>query len=192
MVVSLTKGGNVNLSKEVPGLSKIAVGLGWPKRGTEGAPFDLDASLFIVGADGKVLSDGHFVFYNNAVSPDGAIKHSGDNKTGDGDGDDETLAVDLTAVEAGAQRLIFAVTIHEATERGQNFGQVGTASIRVVNSADDKEIARYDLSEDFSTETAMIFGEVYRNNGEWKFKAVGAGYSGGLKALGEAHGVNIG
>ncbi|RCK50685.1 chemical-damaging agent resistance protein C [Thalassospira profundimaris] len=192
MAVSLQKGGNVSLTKEAPGLSKVIVGLGWDPRATDGTDFDLDASVFICGEDGKVLSDGHFVFYNNTKSPDGSVEHTGDNRTGAGEGDDEQVKVDLGKVPAEVKKLVFAVTIHEAAARKQNFGQVGNAFMRVINQDGDKELARYDLSEDYSVETAMIFGEVYRHNDEWKFKAIGAGFEGGLGPLASSHGVNLG
>ena len=192
MAVSLSKGGNVSLSKEAPGLSEIVVGLGWDPRVTDGTEFDLDASIFITGENGKVLSDASFVFYNNKKSADGSIEHLGDNRSGQGDGDDEQVNVKLTGLAADVKKLVFAVTIHDAEARKQSFGQVSNAYIRVVNKADGKEIARYDLSEDASTETAMIFGELYRHNDEFKFKAIGQGFAGGLKPLAEAHGVSIG
>ncbi|WP_312934978.1 TerD family protein [Pseudomonas sp.] len=192
MAVSLSKGGNVSLSKEAPGLSEITVGLGWDARVTDGAEFDLDASVFVVGESGKVLNDTGFIFYNNKTSADGSIEHLGDNRSGQGDGDDEQVNVKLTGLAQEVKKLVFAVTIHDAETRKQSFGQVGNAYIRVVNKADGKELARYDLSEDASTETAMIFGELYRHNDEFKFKAIGQGFAGGLKPLAEAHGVSIG
>ncbi|MDO6680743.1 MULTISPECIES: TerD family protein [unclassified Oceanobacter] len=192
MAISLSKGGNVSLSKEAPGLTEVVVGLGWDPRVTDGTEFDLDASVFITGENGKVLGDTSFIFYNNKVSTDGSVEHMGDNRSGEGDGDDEKVTVKLTSLAADVKKLVFAVTIHEAESRKQNFGQVSNAYIRVVNKADGKEIARYDLSEDASTETAMIFGELYRHGSEFKFKAIGQGFAGGLKPLAEAHGVNIG
>ncbi|MBC3413074.1 MULTISPECIES: TerD family protein [Pseudomonas] len=192
MAVSLSKGGNVSLSKEAPGLTEIVVGLGWDARVTDGTEFDLDASVFVVGENGKVLNDAGFIFYNNKKSADGAIEHLGDNRSGQGDGDDEQVNVKLTSLPQDVKKLVFAVTIHDAEARKQSFGQVSNAYIRVVNKADGKELARYDLSEDASTETAMIFGELYRNNEEFKFKAIGQGFAGGLKPLAEAHGVSIG
>ncbi|WP_431823871.1 TerD family protein [Burkholderia sp. F1] len=192
MAVSLSKGGNVSLSKEAPGLSEVLVGLGWDPRVTDGTEFDLDASVFITGESGKVLSDAGFIFYNNKKSADGSVEHLGDNRSGQGEGDDEQVVVKLTGLAADVKKLVFAVTIHDAESRKQSFGQVSNAYIRVVNKADGKEIARYDLSEDASTETAMIFGELYRHNDEFKFKAIGQGFAGGLKPLAEAHGVNIG
>ncbi|HFH4315016.1 TerD family protein [Pseudomonas aeruginosa] len=192
MAVSLSKGGNVSLSKEAPGLSEVVVGLGWDPRVTDGTEFDLDASIFITGESGKVLNDASFIFYNNKKSADGSVEHLGDNRSGQGDGDDEQVNVKLTGLGADVKKLVFAVTIHDAEARKQSFGQVGNAYIRVLNKADGKEIARYDLSEDASTETAMIFGELYRHNDEFKFKAIGQGFAGGLKPLAEAHGVSIG
>lgn len=192
MAVSLSKGGNVSLSKEAPGLTEVIVGLGWDPRVTDGQEFDLDASIFIVGENGKVLDDNSFIFYNNKKSADGSVEHLGDNRSGAGEGDDEQAVVKLTSLAPAVQKLVFAVTIHDAETRKQSFGQVSNAYIRVVNKADGKELARYDLSEDASTETAMIFGELYRNGTEFKFKAIGQGFAGGLKPLAEAHGVSIG
>ncbi|MHA6162024.1 TerD family protein [Pseudomonas sichuanensis] len=192
MAVSLSKGGNVSLSKEAPGLSEVIVGLGWDPRVTDGTEFDLDASVFVTGETGKVLSDAGFIFYNNKKSADGSIEHLGDNRSGQGEGDDEQVFVKLNGLASEVKKLVFAVTIHDAEGRKQSFGQVSNAYIRVLNKADGKEIARYDLSEDASTETAMIFGELYRHNDEFKFKAIGQGFAGGLKPLAEAHGVNIG
>ncbi|MCS8119432.1 TerD family protein [Pseudomonas aeruginosa] len=192
MAVSLQKGGNVSQSKEAPGLTEVIVGLGWDPRVTDGTEFDLDASVFVTGENGKVLNDASFIFYNNKTSADGSIEHLGDNRSGQGDGDDEQVNVKLNGLGADVKKLVFAVTIHDAEARKQSFGQVGNAYIRVLNKADGKEIARFDLSEDASTETAMIFGELYRHNDEFKFKAIGQGFAGGLKPLAEAHGVSIG
>jgi tellurium resistance protein TerD len=191
MAVSLSKGGNVSLSKEAPNLSAILIGLGWDARSTDGAEFDLDASLFMLGENGKVRADGDFIFYNNLKSADGSVVHTGDNRTGVGEGDDEAIKVNLKQVPANVSRLSVCVTIHEAESRKQNFGMVANAFIRIVNEADKKEIARYDLSEDASTETAMIFGEVYRNGTEWKFRAIGQGYKGGLAPLARNFGVSV-
>ena len=191
MGVSLSKGGNVSLTKEAPNLTAVLVGLGWDARTTTGAGFDLDASALMTGPDGKVVSDRHFVFFNNLTSPDGSVEHTGDNLTGDGEGDDESILVDLSQVPAGVDKIVFPVSIHEADSRGQTFGQVSNAFIRVVNQADQAELARYDLSEDASTETAMIFGELYRYNGEWKFRAVGQGYASGLRGIALDFGVNV-
>ncbi|MEU8134204.1 TerD family protein [Streptodolium elevatio] len=191
MGVTLAKGGNVSLSKAAPGLSSVAVGLGWDVRATSGADFDLDASALLLGESGRVLSDAHFVFYNNLTSPDGSVQHTGDNLTGEGDGDDEVVNVELNGVPADVTRIVFPVSIHDADVRGQSFGQVRNAYIRVVNRGDDAELARYDLTEDASTETAMVFGELYRHGGEWKFRAVGQGYASGLGGIARDFGVNV-
>ena len=192
MSVSLNKGGNVSLTKEAPGLTAVLVGLGWDARTTSGADFDLDASALMVGTSGKILSDAHFVFFNNLTSPDGSVEHLGDNLTGEGEGDDEEIKVNLAAVPAEVDRVVITVSIYDAETRQQSFGQVRNAYIRVVNQADNAEITRYDLSEDASTETAMIFGELYRNNADWKFRAVGQGYSTGLRGIALDFGVNVG
>ncbi len=192
MGVTLNKGGNMSLTKAAPGLTKIVVGLGWDVRATSGNDFDLDASLFMVAETGKVRSDADFIFYNNLRSADGSVEHTGDNRTGEGDGDDEAIKVDLSKVPADISRLVVGVTIHEAQARSQNFGMVATAFIRVVNGDDNTEIGRYDLSEDSSSETAMMFGEVYRNGEEWKFRAVGQGFNGGLGPMAASFGVNLG
>ena len=191
MSVSLTKGGNVSLTKEAPGLTNVVVGLGWDIRTTTGSDFDLDASAIVVGADGRVLSDKHFVFFNNLTSPDGAVQHTGDNLTGEGAGDDEQIRVNLAALPAEADKIVFPVSIYAADTSGQSFGQVRNAFIRVANQAGDAEIARYDLSEDASTETAMIFGELYRNGADWKFRAVGQGYSAGLAGIARDYGLSV-
>lgn len=191
MGVSLSKGGNVSLSKEAPGLTAVNVGLGWDTNSFSGAEFDLDATAIVVGQDGKVLSDGHFVFFNNLTSADGSVVHTGDNLTGEGDGDDEVIQIALTSVPAEATKIVFAVSIYDADNRKQNFGAVRNAFIRVVNQAGGAEIARYDLTEDASIETAMVFGEVYRNGDEWKFKAVGQGYASGLRGIASDFGVNV-
>jgi tellurium resistance protein TerD len=193
MPVSLSKGGNVSLTKEAPGLKNLLVGLGWKPRTTDGAAFDLDVSVFIVDENGKVRGDTDFVFYNNKLGDNGAVEHTGDNRTGEGDGDDEAVKIDLSKVSADVKRLIFAVTIHDAASKGQNFGQVGDAYIRTVNTEGNAEIARFDLSEDASVSTAMIFGEVYRGSdaADWKLKAVGQGYEGGLAKLAADFGVNL-
>ncbi|MFB7127888.1 MULTISPECIES: TerD family protein [Streptomycetaceae] len=191
MPVSLSKGGNVSLTKEAPGLSAVTVGLGWDVRTTTGAEFDLDASAIVLNADGKVLSNGHFVFFNNTSTPDNTVVHTGDNRTGEGAGDDESININLAGLPVEAAKITFPVTIYDGTARGQNFGQVRNAYIRVVNAAGGAEIARYDLSEDAATETAMIFGELYRNNGEWKFRAVGQGYASGLAGIAQDFGVQL-
>ena len=190
MSISIAKGGNVSLSKEAPGLTKILIGLGWDARATDGADFDHDASAFLLADSGKVRSDADFIFYNQLKSSDGSVEHTGDNLTGEGEGDDEAIKVDLSRVAAEVQKVAVAVTIHDADNRRQNFGMVQNAFIRVVNDSDNKEIARYDLSEDYSTETALIFGEVYRHGAEWKFRAVGQGFQGGLAPLARNYGVN--
>jgi tellurium resistance protein TerD len=192
MSVSLSKGGNVSLTKEAPGLTAILAGLGWDARTTSGADFDLDASALMVGTSGKILSDQHFIFFNNLTSPDGSVEHTGDNLTGEGEGDDEVIKVNLAAVPAEVDKIVFAVSIYDAETRTQSFGQVRNAYIRIVNQNGSAEIARYDLSEDASTETAMVFGEVYRNAAEWKFRAVGQGYSTGLGGIARDFGVNVG
>jgi tellurium resistance protein TerD len=189
--ISLAKGGNVSLSKEAPGLSAVVIGLGWDVRTTTGADYDLDASALLLNASGKVASDAHFVFYNNLRSPDGSVEHTGDNLTGEGEGDDESINVNLAAVPADIDKIVFPVSIHEADQRGQSFGQVRNAFIRVVNQTGGQEIARYDLSEDASTETAMLFGELYRHGAEWKFRAVGQGYASGLRGIAADYGVNV-
>ena len=190
MAISLQKGGNVNLSKEAPGLTRVMIGLGWDPRATDGAAFDLDGSAFLQKTDGKVRADADFVFYNNLKSTDGSVTHQGDNTSGQGEGDDEKVLVDLTKVPAEVDKISFCVTIHEAETRKQNFGMVGKAYIRCLNADGDKELARYDLSEDGSTETAMIFGELYRAGAEWKFKAIGQGFKGGLGPLARSFGVD--
>lgn len=191
MAISLQKGGNVSLSKEAPSMSKMIIGLGWDVRATDGAAFDLDGSAFLLNESGKVRSDADFIFYNQSKSADGSVEHTGDNRTGDGDGDDEQIVIELGKVPADVQKIAVAVTIHEAEARGQNFGMVSSAFIRCVNADGNSEIARFDLSEDASVETAMIFGEVYRHNGEWKFKAIGQGFKGGLGPLAKNYGVNV-
>lgn len=191
MAVSLTKGGNVSLSKEAPGLKSVHVGLGWDARVTDGQAFDLDASVFLLNEGGKVRSDADFVFYNNKEGAGGAVVHQGDNTTGAGEGDDEVVHVDLDRVPTDVQKLSFAVTIHDADSRSQNFGMVSNAFIRVLDANGGREIARYDLSEDASVEAAMVSGELYRHSGEWKFKAVGQGFKGGLGPLAQSYGVTL-
>jgi tellurium resistance protein TerD len=191
MGISLSKGGNISLSKTDPTLKNVIVGLGWDARPTDGVDFDLDASAFMVKEDGKVRSDSDFIFYNQTKSTCGSVEHTGDNRTGEGDGDDESVIILLDKVPTDIQRIIFCVTIHDAEIRKQNFGQVSHAYARVVNKETNNEVTRYDLSEDASIETAMIFGEIYRHSNEWKFKAVGQGYAGGLGALAKQYGINI-
>jgi tellurium resistance protein TerD len=191
VAVSLTKGGNVSLTKEAPGLTAVTVGLGWDVRTTTGTDFDLDASAIAVNAEGRVYSDAHFIFFNNKQTPDQTIVHTGDNRTGEGVGDDEAINVNLTGLPADIDKVVFTASIYEAENRQQNFGQVRNAYIRVLNQAGGTEIARYDLSEDASTETAMVFGELYRNGAEWKFRAVGQGYVSGLAGIASDFGVNL-
>ncbi|WP_028814980.1 TerD family protein [Streptomyces flavidovirens] len=191
MGLSLAKGGNVSLSKEAPGLSAVLVALGWDVRTTTGTDYDLDASALMVNDAGKVASDQHFIFFNNLTSPDGSVEHAGDNLTGEGDGDDEVIKVNLAAVPADVSKIVFPVSIHDAEARGHSFGQVRNAFIRVVNQHGGAELARYDLSEDAATETAMIFGELYRNGADWKFRAIGQGYASGLAGIATDFGVNV-
>ncbi|MEU9029253.1 TerD family protein [Streptomyces sp. NPDC048383] len=191
MGVSLSKGGNVSLTKAAPNLTAVIVGLGWDARTTTGVDFDLDASAILTNDQGKVASDSNFVFFNNLKSPDGSVEHTGDNTTGEGEGDDEAIKVNLAGVPADVSKIVFPVSIYEAEGRQQSFGQVRNAYIRVVNQADNTELARYDLSEDASTETAMVFGELYRNGAEWKFRAIGQGYASGLRGIAQDFGVNV-
>ncbi len=191
MGVSLSKGGNVSLTKAAPGLTAVVIGLGWDVRSTTGVDFDLDASALGLAENHKILSDEYFVFFNNLKSPDGSIEHTGDNLTGEGEGDDEVINVDLANVPAQVTSIVFPVSIYDGDSRGQSFGQVRNAFIRVVNAADKSELARYDLSEDASTETAMVFGELYRNGPEWKFRAIGQGYASGLAGIARDFGVNL-
>ncbi|WP_405581034.1 TerD family protein [Streptomyces sp. NBC_01190] len=190
MGVTLAKGGNVSLSKAAPNLTQVQIGLGWRARSTTGADFDLDASALLC-ANGRVMGDEYFVFYNNLKSPDGSVEHTGDELVGGSGGDDETILVDLATVPAAIDKIVFPVSIYEADARVQTFGQVSDAYIRVLNQADGAELARYDLTEDASTETAMIFGELYRHGGEWKFRAVGQGYASGLRGIALDFGVNV-
>lgn len=191
MAISLQKGGNVNLSKTDPNLKQVLLGLGWDARSSDGVDFDLDASIFMVTENGRVRTDNDFIFYGQLRSICGSIEHTGDNRTGAGDGDDEGLKIKLDQIPKEITRLVVAVTIHDALMRKQNFGMVHDAFIRLMNIETNIELARFDLSEDYSTETAMIFGEVYRYGSEWKFKAVGQGFAGGLHALATQHGVNV-
>ena len=192
MAVSLTKGQKVDLTKGNPGLSKLLIGLGWDVNKYDGgSAFDLDSAAFLLTGTGKVASDGDFVFYGNLKHASGSVEHLGDNLTGEGEGDDEQIKVNLAAVPASVEKIDFTVTIYEAEERRQNFGQVSNAFIRVVDEATGTELIRYDLGEDFSIETAVVVGEIYRNNGEWKFNAIGSGFQGGLHALCQNYGVNV-
>lgn len=194
MAVSLNKGGRISLSKENPGLRKIQVGLGWDARETDGATYDLDASAFILNAADHVRTDQDFIFYNNLKGADGAVEHMGDNLTGAGEGDDEVVKLDLSKLDTQADigKIAMVVTIHDADRKGQNFGQIENAFIRVVNDDTGQEIVRFDLTEDYSIETAMIFGEIYKKDGEWRFSAVGQGFAGGLAAVCKRYGINIG
>ncbi|MET8681186.1 TerD family protein [Streptomyces sp. NPDC004647] len=191
MGVSLSKGGNVSLTKAAPNLTAVIVGLGWDARTTTGSDFDLDASALLTNDEGKVANDQNFVFFNNLKSPEGSVEHTGDNLTGEGEGDDEVIKVNLAGVPADVAKIVFPVSIYEAESRQQSFGQVRNAYIRVMNQADNNELARYDLSEDASTETAMVFGELYRNGAEWKFRAIGQGYASGLRGIAQDFGVNV-
>lgn len=192
MGVSLTKGANVSLTKEAGGtLTDVTVGLGWDIRTTDGKPFDLDASAILCGADGKVLSDQHFVFFNNKTFETDVVVHGGDNLTGVGDGDDETIDINLAKVPSDVQSIKIVVSIYEADERAQSFGQVQNAYVRTVNKTGGEELSRFDLGEDASTETALVFGEVYRNGADWKFRAIGQGYTSGLKGIATDFGVSV-
>lgn len=192
-VISLAKGQKVDLTKTNPGISKVVVGLGWDTNKYDGGQgFDLDASIFLLDASGKVSGGQDFVFYNNTTGANGAVVHSGDNLTGDGDGDDEQVKIAIKDIPANIEKISFAVTIHEAEARNQNFGMVSNAFIRIVNEESNGELIRYDLGEDFSIETAVVVGELYRHNGEWKFSAVGSGYQGGLAALCNDFGLQVG
>lgn len=198
MPVNLSKGENVSLAQQAPGLNSVLVGLGWDPPETND-DWDLDASVFLLNAGGKVLSDNHFVFYNNLASPDGSVVHTGDNRDGEGDGDDEAIVVDLASISGDIQKVVFAVTIHDASAKGQNFGQVENAFIRIVErrpgdpalEATGPELVRYDLGEDFSTETALVFGELSRASGEWKFQAVGTSPAGDLGGLCRVYGISV-
>lgn len=192
MPISLQKGQKVSLTKDNPGLSKVVVGLGWDtNRFDTGGAFDLDTAAFLLGSNGRTTNSGDFVFYGNLKHASGAVEHLGDNTTGDGDGDDEQIKVDLTKVPDNISRIAFTVTIYEAEERRQNFGQVQNAYIRIFDETNGQEILRYDLGEDFSIETAAVFAELYKSNNEWKFNAIGSGYQGGLAALCANYGIDV-
>lgn len=192
MAVCLKKGQKVDLTKTNPGLKEVLIGLGWDTNKYDGGKdFDLDSSVFMLGANGKVASDADFIFYGNLKHASGSVEHLGDNLTGVGEGDDEQIKIDLSKVPADVAKIDFTVTIYEAEERKQNFGQVENAFIHVINAATGEELIRYDLGEDFSIETAVVIGELYRNQGEWKFSAIGSGFSGGLASLGKNYGVNV-
>ena len=192
MPISLQKGQKVSLTKGNPGLSRVVVGLGWDVNAFDtGRGFDLDAAAFLLTDSGRVSRPEDFVFYGNLKHPSGSVEHLGDNLTGAGDGDDEQIRVNLTAVPANITRIAFTVTIYDAESRRQNFGQISNAFIRIYNEDTREEMLRYDLGEDFSIETAAVFGELYKNNGEWKFNAIGSGYQGGLAALCAGYGVDV-
>ena len=192
MGISLAKGQKISLSKTNPGLNKVVVGIGWDVNMYDtGGDFDLDASAFLLGANGKVTSQNDFIFYGQKNHPSGSVEHLGDNLTGAGEGDDEQIKVNLSLVPADIERSAFSVTIYEADARGQNFGMVSNSFIRIYNEETGEEILRYDLGEDFSIETAAIFGELYKNNGEWKFNAIGSGFQGGLAAICNNYGINV-
>ena len=193
LAISLSKGQKVDLTKTNPGLSKVIVGLGWDTNKYDGGKdFDLDTSVFLLGDNGKVGSDSDFIFYNNTTGGNGSVVHTGDNRTGAGEGDDEQVNVELNQVPASVQRISFSITIHEAELRNQNFGQVSNAYVRILNGDSNQELIRYDLGEDFSIETALVVGELYRHNGEWKFSAIGSGFQGGLAALATNFGLQVG
>lgn len=194
MSVSLNKGGSVSLTKEAGAspLTLVTVGLGWDPREGYGADFDLDASAILLGANGKALSDADLVFYNNLTSPTGAVRHTGDNLDGSGEGDDETVIVDLGQVPDAAQAIVFLVSIHDGQSRGQSFGVVDNAFIRVVNNSDSRELARFDLTDGAQSDTALAFGELYRDGAEWKFRAIGDGFAGGFGAALGSYGINVG
>ncbi|MEC0232050.1 TerD family protein [Paenibacillus alba] len=190
MAISLSKGQKVDLTKTNPGLTKVVVGLGWDTNKYDGGKdFDLDASVFCVNASGKVGSESDFIFYNNPKNANGSIVHTGDNRTGAGDGDDEQVVIDLAAVPAETEKIAFCITIHDADARAQNFGQVSNAYVRILNDASGAELIRFDLGEDFSVETGVVVGELYRNSGEWKFSAIGSGYRDGLGGLARDYGL---
>ncbi|MDW2884621.1 TerD family protein [Exiguobacterium artemiae] len=193
MTVSLSKGQKVDLTKSNPGLTKLVVGLGWDTNKYDGGKdFDLDSSVFLLNKDEKVNSERDFVYFNNLVGGEGSVEHSGDNLTGEGEGDDEQVKIDLSLIPQNVEKISFTITIHEADSRSQNFGQVTNAFVRIVDEATEKELIRYDLGEDFSVETAIVAAELYRHNGEWKFNAIGSGFNGGLGALAKNFGLQVG
>ncbi|MGD1716007.1 TerD family protein [Dapis sp. BLCC M172] len=184
MSINLGKGERINLSKESPNLTQAGIGLGWDVNTTDtGSAFDLDASVFMLGTNGKIPTEKYFVFYNNLTSPDASVKHSGDSRTGEGSGDDEVIEIDLTKVDQTIQEIVFVVTIHEADARRQNFGQVRNSFIRIYDITTEQEVAKYELEEDFSRETALEFGRLYRKDNDWRFQAVGQGYNSGLQGF---------
>ena len=192
MGINLTKGQKVSLTKNKPGLSKVVVGLGWDTNKFDtGGDFDLDASAFLVEENGKISNQNDFIFFGNLEHSSGAVKHIGDNRTGEGDGDDEQIFVELEKIPSNIKRIVFTATIYEAEKRKQNFGQISNAYIRIIDQEKNEELLRYDLGEDFSIETAVVFGEIYENNGEWKFNAMGSGFQGGLAALCINYGIDV-
>ncbi len=192
MAINLTKGQKVDLTKGNPGLKKLMVGLGWDVNAYDsGADFDLDAAAFMLGDNGKCPTEKEFIFYGNLTHPSESLKHMGDNLTGEGEGDDEQIFVDLTKIPSNVSKVAFTVTIYEAEERGQNFGQVSNSFIRIVDESTGRELIHYDLGEDFSIETAVVVGELYKYNGEWKFNAIGSGFQGGLAALCGHYGIEV-
>lgn len=192
MGISLQKGQKVSLTKENPGLNKILVGIGWDVNTyTTGGAFDLDSEAFLLGENGKVTKQEDFIFFGNLKHHSGAVEHLGDNRTGEGEGDDEQIKIDLSKVPADITKIVFSVTIYEAEERRQNFGQVNHAFVRILDEEKNEELVRYDLGEDFSIETAAVFGELYKSNNEWKFNAIGSGYQGGLAALCSSYGITV-
>ena len=191
MAVSLNKGQRMNLSKDNPSLDKVLVGLGWDINHYDGeADFDLDASIFMLKHNGKVGNDNDFIFYGNLAHPSKSVVHTGDNRTGEGDGDDEVIKIELSKIPSGYERLVVTITIYDANKRFQNFGMISNAYIRLVDESNNEEILRYDLSEDFSTQTALVVGEIYKNNNQWQFKAIGSGYNGGLAKLCATYGID--
>ncbi|MGG0716837.1 TerD family protein [Robertmurraya massiliosenegalensis] len=190
--INLSKGQRIDLTKTNPGLTRVIVGLGWDtNRYDGGQDFDLDASAFLTDENGRATQDLDFIFYNNLVHPSGSVEHTGDNRTGEGDGDDEQIKIDFSKVPVNVSRIAITVTIHDAEQRSQNFGQVSNAFVRVVNADSNEEVLRYDLGEDFSVETAVVICELYKHNGDWKFNAVGSGFSGGLAALCRNFGLQV-
>ena len=192
MTINLSKGQKIDLTKSNPSLRKAVIGLGWDtNKYSGGGDFDLDASAFLVGSNGKTNNDLDFIFYNNLEHSTGSVIHTGDNRTGEGDGDDEKLIVEFSKIPSDIDKIAITVTIHDAIARAQNFGQVSNAFVRVVNEETNEEVLRYDLSEDFSVETALVFCELYRHNGEWKFSAIGSGFQGGLASLCKNYGLDV-
>jgi len=192
MSINLSKGQKVDLTKGNPSLKNIMVGLGWDVNAFDsGADFDLDAAAFMLGENGKCPTEREFVFYGNLLHSSGAVKHMGDNLTGEGEGDDEQIQVDLTKIPSNVSKIAFTVTIYGAEQRRQNFGQVSNSYIRIIDETTNQELIRYDLGEDFSIETAVVVGELYKHNGEWKFNAIGSGFQGGLAALCEHYGIEV-